>query len=305
MKCLRSKTDNSVNWINPFKNSVIETRYVRRGEHYISAYLSSQNGCNMGCKFCWLTVTKQDSFKHVDIPAFSMQLGHVLDHAKEIDSDVKKRKKVRVNINMMSRGEPLANRYIVNRYREFYEALEDMVVDSGYKEMKMNISTIMPHTMKQRELTDVLCTSRNDNTNIYYSLYSIKEQFRKKWIPNALPYKKALRKLKNYQDKSGKPIAIHFALIEGENDNVEDVQDMCDILREYNFERLKFNLVRFNPHPSMSQYKEPTQEKMDRIFDMLKKVAKDETIVTNKSRTVPRAGPDVFASCGMFINPHD
>lgn len=301
-KKLVSSIDSSVNWVLPHGKSLLECRYVRRGPQYISVYLSSQNGCIMGCKFCWLTATNQTAFKHVDISQFGVQMDHVLEHAKTVDSDISQRSNVRINVNMMARGEALSNKHIIHSYPLFYSSLSEQVKRAGYREMKMNVSTIMPIVIQPYSLIDIFKPDQlKSNTNVYYSLYSTNEKFRSKWIPRAMGWRTALERLKAYQEASGNTIAIHFALIEGENDGMADVQDLCKQVRSFSFSKLKFNIVRFNPHPSL-KYKETPEAKMADIFGLLKSVANETDIATNKTRIVPRAGPDTYASCGMFID---
>jgi adenine C2-methylase RlmN of 23S rRNA A2503 and tRNA A37 len=55
-------SDGSINLIFNYARSFIEARYVQRAPDYISAYVSSHNGCKMGCTFCWLTAQKQTEF---------------------------------------------------------------------------------------------------------------------------------------------------------------------------------------------------------------------------------------------------
>lgn len=294
---LVSNIDKSVNFVENFKGSKIESRYVRRRPDYISAYLSSHNGCNMGCKFCWLTASGQTKFNHVSNEQYAGQLNNVLKHAKTVDGDSSK--DVRVNINMMSRGEPLGNKYLVNSYDEFYNSLQYIIDKYDYKEQKVNVSTIMPFTIKHKELIDIF---GDDPAYMYYSLYSTNERFRKEWIKNGIHWSDALGKLRRYQDATGLPVTLHFCIIEGENDKLCEVYKMAEEINKFNFEKLKFNIVKFNPHPSMSQYTEANQAHIDEIFKVLKETSVDMDIHTNKTRIVPRAGPDVFASCGMFTS---
>src|SRR5207247_2263371 len=152
--------------------------------------------------------------------------------------------------------------------------------------------------IKDYELYDIF---KDLPTNIYYSLYSIDENFRNKWIPNAIHWQLALNKLKKYQKITNNPITFHFALIEGENDNLDDIKKMSDEINKLDFNKTKFNIVRFNPHPNMNQYKEPSEDKINQIYKILKSSAKDDEILTNKSRIVPRADPLTRASCGLFV----
>ena len=296
IKKIYSKTDGSVNWIIPYKNSFVEARYVRRSPHYISAYLSSHNGCKMECKFCWLTATKQKEFNHTTQDIYSTQLNYILEHSKKIDSDLSS--DIRINVNLMARGEALANKYIINQYPIFYNNMKDLVNKYNYKELKVNLSTIIPYTVKDYELFYIF---KNIPTNIYYSLYSIDPIFRKKWMPNAIPWQLALDKLKKYQFLTNNPITFHYAIIEGENDKIEEIKKMTDEIKKFSFNHTKFNIVRFNPHPSMKEYKEPSEDKLKSIYEILKSVANDSNIKTNKSRIVPRADQLTRSSCGMFI----
>lgn len=293
MKKIVSTLDSSVNFI--FPNS-LECRYVRREPKYISAYLSSHNGCKMGCKFCWLTVTNQTDFRHTTINEYKEQLDLVLGHAKQIDKE--NSKSVRININLMSRGEAMANKFIIKQYDSFHKEMENVVKKYNYEKMKMNISTIMPTVIGDRKLVDIF---HHNPVNIYYSLYSMNDEFRKKWLPNALPWQTALNKLHEYQNQTGNPVTFHFAIIENENDNISEIKKMTDIIRDMKFTNSKFNLVRYNPHPSQP-YKEPSMERLNEIYHIFRSACNDRNILTNKSRIVPRVGYDVYASCGMFFD---
>ena len=290
---LKSALDASVNWTIPYKKSLVECRYVRRKPEYISGYLSSHNGCRMKCKFCWLTATQQYDFNHVTIDNYANQLNTILSYAKKIDKD--NSSDVRVNINMMSRGEPMANKYIIKEYPLFHDTLQEVVSKYNYGYMKINVSSIFPHTIKNYALNEVF---QNKPANIYYSIYSINENFRQKWLPNALPVKISLDKLKAYQFETDNPITFHFAVIKGENDNLEDVKRMANLIDSYNFTKTKLNIVGFNPNPTLN-YEEGNAVN---VYNILSQVVNDTNIKTNKSRIVDRVGQDVYASCGMFIN---
>jgi adenine C2-methylase RlmN of 23S rRNA A2503 and tRNA A37 len=250
----------------------------------------------MGCKFCWLTVTKQTKFQHTTIDEYGSQLDIVLNHAKQIDKD--NSKNVRVNINLMSRGEALANKNIINNYPSFYNEMNTVAKKYDYAKTKINISTIMPSVVADRKLFDIF---HHNPINLYYSLYSINDNFRKKWLPNAMPWRSALDKLWEFHDATNNTITFHFAIIENENDDIGEIKKMSEIIKNMNFKSTKFNLVRYNPHPSQ-QYKEPPIEKLNEIYDIFKSACNDNDIKTNKSRIVPRIGYDVFASCGMFYD---
>lgn len=287
--------DGSINWVIPFKKSKLECRYIRRDKKYISAYVSSHNGCVMGCKFCWLTATNQTNFNHVKLDEYLIQLDTILNEAKDYDLDGDK-DDIRINVNFMARGEALANKIVVNNYGQLYTSYRELINKYGYKNLKMNVSTIMPNTIKDRTLESIF---ESYPVNICYSLYSLDENFRKKWMPNAMDCYTALNKLREFQEKTDNPITFHWAFIEGENDNIEEVQKIADTLKKLDFTTTKFNLVRFNPDPE-STYKEPSEEKLAKIFNIINKSMTNNG-ATQKSRIISRVGYEVYASCGMFV----
>lgn len=292
---MNSQVDRSVNWVWMDR---VESRVVPKNDR-VSVYVSSQSGCNQGCKFCWLTATKQTSFRHVDITRYAEQVDTALAYIREQDGVVP-----RVNINFMARGEPLMNRYVVNQYPQLEETLNGIVYRYTETPMKINISTIMPRGF-QRRLIDTFHPTRNPDTilpHLYYSVYSMDAAFRRKWIPSAMDPQSALDLLREYNEATPSiPVTFHFALIAGENDSLESIADILKAIRVRDFRSYKFNIVRFNPPPG-SSYVESPEPQIKKIFAALQEYARDDGYRYSRSRIVPRAGPDVYASCGMFVD---
>jgi adenine C2-methylase RlmN of 23S rRNA A2503 and tRNA A37 len=118
-------------------------------------------------------------------------------------------------------------------------------------------------------------------------------------MPNAMPVETSLDKLKEYEESTLArglkfPVTFHWAFIEGQNDNLDSVKAIAKMLRRWGFQS-KFNLVRYNPHPS-SNSREPSEECLEELFEVM-----SSAFDTDRSYKVPRVGNDVFASCGMFV----
>ncbi len=291
-----SKLDKSVNWVIPFGKGAVETRFVQKRSDYIISYVSSHSGCRMGCQFCYLTQQKQTSFDHVDIQGYRRQLSFALRHyMREVARGAPRAN--RVNVNFMARGEALSNKWVVNHYPKLYQELNKLTVTPQLS-LKMNISTIMPHTVGDRELRDIF---RYSPANVYYSLYSLDDGFRDKWMPNAMPVHRALQKLRQYEiDTEGvvdTPVTFHWAYIKGHNDDITGAHQIAKQLKSMWF-RAKFNLVRFNPHPNLERQGivEPEEPKLMELFSII-----SDALGHDRSYMVPRVGRDVSASCGMFI----
>ncbi len=85
--------------------------------------------------------------------------------------------------------------------KELFTVLKNEVKNLNL-ETKFNISTIGPQEIENIEFSDIL-KDYTEDLMIYYSLYSVKEDFRKKWIPKSLPVDVMLAKLKRWQDIGG------------------------------------------------------------------------------------------------------
>lgn len=283
MQILKSALDESVNFVEKTLEGAVESRYVRRADDYFIGYLSSQTGCNHSCKFCHLTTTNQKQFKNITPPVFHIQASRILKHYKTQNAA-----KI-VNWNFMARGEPLANPYITDAS---YTVFGSIVNASDLPLIhRFNISTIMPVSLKKplEECFPVI------QPTLYYSIYSTSEEFRKKWLPAAMPVKDALRMLKHYQLVTGKEVKFHSAFIKGENDSNHDIHLMMAELCSYDFKgHASFNIVRYNPY-SVNEGEETSEEQLLEIKRIIE-------MYDFPCRIVTRVGEDVHASCGCFVN---
>ena len=285
LQVLNSQMDPSVNFIEEQLVGFIESRFVRKCDEYFIAYLSSQTGCNRGCTFCHLTATGQTSFVDSSHNDFMAQAIQVFKHYRNQKTPAKY-----MHYNFMARGEPLANKILLESGDELLSKLGQVAKEEGLP-AKFNISTIMPMTLKQ-SLTDVF---HYVNPTIYYSLYSTNSEWRKKWMPAAMDVVTALKMLKEYQDFSKKIIKIHFPFITGENDSEEEINAICDLITGTNL-NCEFNLVRYNP-AAPDQGVESSEEVIQRNMSILENRFK----FGGKVQIIPRVGFDVKASCGMFV----
>lgn len=284
---LYSKEDASVNFIRPHpQGGAFESRYVRRQQDYFITYLSSHSGCNKACRFCHLTQTGQTMMDWASPDDYHSQSVPVFRHYDKTNWPAD-----RVNYNFMARGEPLANPALLSGWDRVRGPLQGLAEQHGL-ESKFNISTIMPREVQDLKLHDIF---GNTGAQLYYSLYSLDDKFRKRWLPKAMDGHEALWKLVEWQQKTGELVSLHWSFIEGENDDLETLERICMaiIFRGLN---VKFNLVRYNPY-SAAQGREPCEEIIQRNFDYLADAFGNE-----KSRIVPRVGFDVKASCGMFVD---
>src|SRR5689334_4702905 len=186
----KSGRDASVNWDRPADVGRLEARYVRRSTDYFVVYLSSQTGCAQGCRMCHLTATGQTRLRDATVAEMLDQARTVLDHYRRQAAPARS-----VHFNFMARGEPLANRALLADADGLLGELSRRAVALGLRPRHL-VSTIYPRTLEDRPLEDVFVTHHPD---IYYSIYSTSERFRRRWLPRAIPAEAALDRLTSWQ----------------------------------------------------------------------------------------------------------
>jgi len=292
VKTLKSEIDSSVNFI--FEGNFpgyFEARFVsRRPEEYIIAYLSPQSGCEKRCRFCHLTATGQLAYKDATLEETLIQARTVLNFYNDLVMKSLHPKTKIIHFSYMARGNPLSTKTLHEQGDKVIEALNALAREFDLIPRVM-ISDIISSEMQNKELTDLFKTTQ---PNIYYSIYSLSEKFRKKWLPNALPVSVALQKLKTWQDHTNKIIRLHWAFIDGENDTPEDVMRIIEAVNAINL-RVDVNIVRYNPF-SEKYGKEPHINHIVSLSGLLR-----EGLPQSKIKIVDRVAIDVYGSCGMFL----
>jgi 23S rRNA (adenine2503-C2)-methyltransferase len=285
LEILKSKIDASVNYVDWVpEGGAFESRFVQRTPEYFITYLSSHTGCNKACRMCHLTQTGQTMMQAATIADYVEQADRVLAHYAT------QQPAQRVNYNFMARGEPMANPSVIHDWAALRDALQARADHHGIGLAKFNLSTIMPTETRE---VDLVKEFSEPNTHLYYSLYSMNPRFRKRWLPKAIEPELALDKLAAWQHATGRIVTLHWAFIEGENDDMQTLDDIISAVHSRGLVT-KLNAVRYNPY-SDKQGREPSLDILNRNFQYL-----NEALGSAKSRIVPRVGHDVAASCGMF-----
>lgn len=283
---LESTEDTSVNFVfSGDYPGFFEARYVRRGSRKMAVYLSSQSGCNQGCRMCHLTITRQTKSFNATLDIYMNQAETVFDWYDKNCPQAEM-----VHFNFMARGEALTNPLFLENGQELFYKLGEMAVRRRLQ-VRFLVSTIMPTAFMGKVLGKFFPVC---GPEIYYSIYSIKEEFRRRWLPNAMPVEEALRLLKDYHDATKKVLRLHWAFIEGENDGEEDIVLMCHRVKTSGIP-VEIRIVRYNPYDE-SYGRESSWKVIERNLDIIKIHLPD-----SRTKVITRVGKDVKASCGMFF----
>jgi adenine C2-methylase RlmN of 23S rRNA A2503 and tRNA A37 len=277
-----SAMDQSVNYSRPTSDGgMVETRFVRRISSRFIVYISSMTGCDKACRFCHLTQTGQTMARFLSVEEMIAQAETVLGASTFGQGET-------VHFNFMARGEPLSNPAIG---RELFEKLRDLAISLGLKP-RIKLSTIMPADFIASDWREFV--PQGVPVDMYYSLYSLDAEWRKRWIPKALAPSEALRHMVEFREKTGQRVVLHWALIDDENDSIAHAAAICHEAKTTGLE-FDFNLVRYNAANGKS--KEASREKIDAYLAEMSRSIKHP----NRVKEIPRVGFDVAASCGMFL----
>jgi 23S rRNA (adenine2503-C2)-methyltransferase len=281
---LNSTEDASVNFVKHMDVGYTEARFVKRNKDRFIVYLSSQTGCNRGCRFCHLTTSGQTQYIDVDPEGYVNQAKTVLQYYNSLEEKTKT-----VHYNFMARGEALSNKHMVESSYSILSSLSELAIENDLIP-KFNLSTIMPRNVKALSLSKMF---RGITPTIYYSIYSIDNKFRDKWLPGALDVSLALDKLSEYQQDSKKIIKLHWAFIDQENDSEKCMDAICnEVLKRKLI--VDVNIVRYNPYSN--EYGKETS--IDKIKENVKYLS---SRLNCNVKIIDRVGFDVKASCGMFV----
>lgn len=280
-RLLRSKIDASINFTRPDpRGGMIETRFVQRTPERFIVYISSMLGCDKACRFCHLTQLGQTN-------STCLSGDEMLEQARTVLAEVGSAGAQTVHFNFMARGEPMANP-AVNRH--LFARLAELASRYGLRS-RIKISSILPRdtwTSNPADLYGEDCPP----VDFYYSLYSVDEDWRRRWIPKGMKPFDALLWLRSYQKATGQRVILHWALIDGENDSIESADKCATLVRHMGIEA-DFNLVRYNPADGKTREADP--ETIESY------VAAMNDGVHGRVRVIPRVGPDIRAACGTFI----
>ena len=310
VKILYSQEDNSVNFVFPNGQ---EARYVRRSNDYFIVYVSSHGGCDQACRMCHLTQTKQTEMVAATTEEMMHQVAVVFAHYASGLNTGKIEPVKKIHINWMARGEPLLNESLLTDWNEITTRISYLAKDLAIKDLSFKISTIIPKfdaefLLKKGFVTSgsyiaatlgALCHNKF-KPELYYSMYSLNPEFRKRWLPKAAEVGGVLEDLSMGQWMAGMSgegkfrLVLHWPYIEGENDSAEEATAIATFIKSCGL-KAKFNLVRYNPY-SEAQGRESSQEVLERNFKII-----ESAMTEPGSRIVPRVGKDIFASCGQFI----
>ncbi|MCI0398059.1 MAG: 23S rRNA (adenine(2503)-C(2))-methyltransferase RlmN [Chloroflexi bacterium] len=249
----------------------IET-VLMRYEKRRTLCISSQAGCAMGCVFC---ATGQMGFmRNLSVGEI---VGQVIYLARELAAEGQRV----TNIVVMGMGEPLHN------YRNTLAAVDILTDSRGFNlgARKITISTVglVPAIRRYAD--------EQRQTPLAISLHAATDEERDRLLPvnRRWPIAELIDAARYYVAKTGRRITFEWALIEGENDTIEQAQALGRLLQGL---LCHVNLIPLNPTAGYGG--QPSSR--ERVAAFQAELAKYG--VTSTIRV--RRGIDIQAGCGQL-----
>ncbi len=189
---------------------VIES-VVMSYHHGMTICLSTQAGCNMGCRFCASAV----GGKSRDLSAGEI-MGQILVAQRDLDKRIG-------NIVFMGMGEPLDNLEQVLKFMEI--ATSDKGLNIGYRHFTLSTCGLCDKI--------ILLAEKNLPINLAVSVHSPFDAERSEIMPvnKKYPLNKLVSALRMYQAATGRRITIEYALNKGANDSVGHAKELMRLFK--------------------------------------------------------------------------
>lgn len=241
-------------------------------EYGYSACITSQVGCNMGCKFCASGLLK----KQRDLTSGEIVL-QVLMLQEELDKS-----NLRLgNIVVMGTGEPFDN------YDNLMKALsiinDPFSLAIGSRHISISTCGLV------NKIREFAC--ENVQYNLAVSLHAANDKLRDSIMPINKRYNlhELIEALKYYADKNNRRITFEYLLLDGINNREEDAKDIKKLLKGLN---AYINLIPYN-EVKENDFTSTSEEKALLFYDLLKKEGVSVTLRQKR-------GEDIDAACGQL-----
>ena len=234
--------------------------------------ISSQVGCQMGCKFCASTLKGLER----NLTATEM-LGEIFFAEEFLRGDNQKLD----SIVIMGTGEPLMN------YDELIKMLrllhEDYCLGMSYRKITISTCGIVPAIKKLRD--------EKIPVTLSISLHAPDDKLRSALMPinSAFGLKNLLNAGDDYAQSTGRRVTYEYILLGGVNDTEEHARRLAKILSG---QLANVNLIPFNPVIERS-FNPPTNHAVKKFFHFLNTHGIGATIRKEM-------GADVNAACGQL-----
>lgn len=234
-----------------------------------SLCISSQVGCNMGCKFC-----ESGRLKKVRNLEASEMVLQVLQIEKEINDRIS-------HIVIMGIGEPFDNYDNIVKFIEIVNHAKGLQI--GSRHITVSTCGLVPKILEFASLPY--------QVNLAISLHAPTNEKRNLIMPinKAYPIELLIGAIKKYIAKTNRRVTFEYIMLKGVNDTKEDAINLCELLKGMN---CYVNLIPYNETNNI-EFKRSKKDTILEFYDIIKK--------RNIGVTIRREfGSKISAACGQL-----
>ena len=242
---------------------------LMRHNYGLSVCVSSEVGCNMGCRFC-----ESGRLKKVrNLEAYEM-VGQIIQIEKEINERIK-------SVVIMGIGEPLDNYQNVMNFIKIINDPKGLAI--GARHITLSTCGLIP---KIKELSTFPL-----QINLAISLHAPNDELRSSLMPinKAYPLKDVIAAVKEYIEKTNRRVTMEYILLKDVNDSIACAHELATLLRGMN---VYVNLIPYNETNHL-EFKKSSQKAIDAFYQTLQK----EKINVTVRREF---GSKISAACGQL-----
>ena len=242
---------------------------LMRHDYGTSVCVSSQVGCNMGCRFC-------ESGRRKKVR--NLTKGEMTEQILKIENDINEKV---THVVIMGIGEPFDNYENVTDFIKIINHPKSLAI--GSRHITLSTCGIAP---KIREFAHFPY-----QVNLALSLHAPNDELRNKIMPinKAYPLKEVINALKYYYNETNRRITFEYIMLENINDSAKEAQELCSLLKGMN---CYINLIPYNETNNID-FKRSKKEKILEFYDIIKK--------NNMNVTIRKEfGSNISAACGQL-----
>lgn len=274
-KCIKKSSENEVEkLLFSLEDDKLIEAVLMRQKYGNSICISTQIGCNMGCKFCESARHKlQRNLTTGEMVAQIMYMKNTLGQ------DVK-------TVTIMGIGEPFQN---YDNVMDFIDIMtSDFGLGLGKRHITVSTCAIVPKIYE--------FAKRENSNSLAVSLHAANDELRSALMPINKSY--SLPELKSalefYNSETGNKILIEYLMLNDINDTTAHAQLLAEYLKNLN---CTVNLIPYNETNTL-EFKRSSFEKIMQFYDVLKK---NDIHVTMRREF----GTKVKAACGQLKSEYD
>lgn len=248
----------------------VETVMIPLGDRK-TLCVSSEVGCNLGCKFCYTGKVKLKK---------RLTAGEIVGQFYSVEKVLAEQGESGLtNVVFMGMGEPLDNPKAV------FDSITILNETTGLNFSKKRV------TVSTSGLVPMIPLVTKSKAHLAVSLNGSNDQVRSEVMPinNKWPIKDLLEACEKHSEETNSDVTFEYVLLKGVTDGLSHAKELVSLLKTI---RCKVNLIPFNEHPD-SGYEKPEKQQVLKFQEILLK---------NKIQTYIRQtrGEDIYAACGQL-----